>query len=184
MSERGQPDRWIRTLAEPYLRGYRAVSEKRSPLRGYRFLSRGKTGARSRLGFFVGYLLEKNQVEFLAPRCPECIVFVFVEPADGTAHRRLVSAQGSLLRHTWEYIRWLTHRGPRFVFFEDREIVLVRHIALREWPEENSMHYARNFFIETLAWLVRSGLVKMLLTSGTQKPSLRHLPKSISFQNQ
>jgi len=33
---------WIRTLATPYLRGYRAVSETRGGLRGYRFWRLGQ----------------------------------------------------------------------------------------------------------------------------------------------
>lgn len=31
-----------------------------------------------------------------------------------------------------------------------------------DWPAEKREHMARNFFIETLAWLVRSGLVRKL----------------------
>jgi hypothetical protein len=30
---------------------------------------------------------------------------------------------------------------------------------MREWPPEKYQHFSGNFFIETLAWLVRSGLV-------------------------
>lgn len=118
-----------------------------------------------------------TQFEFLTPQCPECIVFVFVEPAGGAAHQRLVSTPGSLLRHTGEYIRWLTHRGPRFAFFENRDVVLVRHIAMEEWPEEKRLHYSRNFFTETLAWLVRSGVVKKLQTATAEKSARRALQK-------
>jgi hypothetical protein len=31
---------------------------------------------------------------------------------------------------------------------------------MREWPPEKFQHFSGNFFIETLAWLVRSGLEK------------------------
>jgi hypothetical protein len=77
-------------------------------------------------------------------------------------HKELVAREDSLLRKTAEYIGWLTHRPPRFAFFEDRDVVLVRHFSMRSWPEAKYQHYSRNFFIETLAWLVRSGLVAKL----------------------
>jgi hypothetical protein len=141
------------------------VAETRGGLRGYRFLARGPGVARTRRGFFVGYLVQDTRFEFLQPDCPECIVFAFVEPVGGAAHRRIVAAEGSLLRRTGEYIRWLTHRAPRFAFFDDRNVVLVRHFPTREWPREKHQHYSRNFFIETLAWLVRSGLVRKLLAT-------------------
>ncbi len=153
---------WIRTLATPYLRGYRAVAESRGPLQGYRFVAPGKKGAKSRSGFFVGYLVEPEAYEFLQPLLPESIVFAFLEPAGSAFHRRLVSQEGSLLRKTREYIGWLTHRPPRFAFFDERDVVLVRHFPMRVWPPEKHQHYSRNFFIETLAWLVRSGLVSKL----------------------
>jgi len=66
------------------------------------------------------------------------------------------------MRKTFHYIRWLTHRPPRFAFF-DREIAaMVRHNSMRDWPPNKYQHFSRNFFIETLAWLVRSGLVGKL----------------------
>jgi hypothetical protein len=153
---------WIRTLAAPYLRGYRAASESRGALRGYRFLAPGVPGTRARRGFFVGYLIDDAKHEFLQPHPPECVVFAFIEPVNSTSYRRLVTADGSLLRRTAEYIGWLTHRPPRFAFFEKRGVVLVRHFSMRDWPREKQQHYSRNFFIETLAWLVRSGLVRKL----------------------
>jgi hypothetical protein len=153
---------WIRTLAAPYLRGYRAAIETRGALRGYRFFAPGAPGTRTRRGFFVGYLVDAAKHEFLQPHPPECIVFAFIEPVNSASFRRLVTAGGSLLRRTAEYIGWLTHRPPRFALFEKRDVVLVRHFSMREWPREKQQHYSRNFFIETLAWLVRSGLVRKL----------------------
>jgi hypothetical protein len=73
-----------------------------------------------------------------------------------------VRAPESLLRKTFAYIRWLTHRLPRFVFFEERLPAMVRHLSMRDWPAEKYEHFSRNFFIETCAWLVRSGLVQRL----------------------
>jgi hypothetical protein len=52
------PILWIRTLAAPYLRGYRAAPETRGGLRGYRFLAPGANLARARRGFFVGYIIK------------------------------------------------------------------------------------------------------------------------------
>jgi hypothetical protein len=150
---------WIQLLAAPYLRGYRPTSVTRGPLRGHRFVSPRKGGSKLRAGFFVGYLAEPQNYEFLNPSPPECIVFAFLAPLGSKFHEEMVAREGSLLRKTAEYIGWLTHRPPRFAFFDDRETVLVRHFSMREWPPSKHQHYSKNFFIETLAWLVRSGLV-------------------------
>jgi hypothetical protein len=155
---------WIRTLAAPYLRGYRAVRETRGALRGYRFFAPGASGTRARRGFFVGYLVDPAGHQFLRPQPPECIVFAFIEPVSSASYRRLVTEEGSLLRRTAEYIGWLTHRPPRFALFEGRDAVLIRNFSMRGWPPEKHQHYSGNFFIETLAWLVRSGLVRKLIS--------------------
>ena len=157
---------WIRALASPYLRGYRASRVAGGPLLGYRFVFPRKSGAGSRAGFFVGYLLDTRGHEFLNPAPPECIVYAFLESVGSAYHEGMVAREGSLLRKTAEYIGWLTHRPPRFAFFADREITLARHFSMREWPAEKHAHYSRNFFIETLAWLVRSGLVAKLGARG------------------
>jgi hypothetical protein len=162
---------WIRTLAAPYLRGYRPVIAARGALRGYRFFAPGAPGTRARRGFFVGYLADPANHEFLQPQPPECLVFAFIEPVSSAAFRRLVTAEGSLLRETAKYIAWLTHRRPRFAFFEDQEVVLVRHFPMQEWPPEKRQHFSGNFFIETLAWLVRSGLVRKLGSESREKLS-------------
>jgi len=157
---------WIRTLATPYLRGYHPSLVVRGSLRGYRFVSQGpqrkKTKAESHAGFFVGYLIDSGQHKFLNPAPPECIVCTFLGPVGSPFYEEMVSREGSLLRKTAEYIGWLTHRPPRFTFFDGREMVLTRHFSMREWPDTKRKHYSRNFFIETLAWLVRSGLVGKL----------------------
>ncbi len=121
-----------------------------------------RPGPESGLGFFVGYLVRGEEFAFLTPQPPECLVFAFVRPVPGNLHRRLVRRPGSLLRKTFEYIRWLTHRLPRFVFFPDQLPAMLRHVSMREWPRSKYEHFSRNFFIETLAWLVRSGLVRKL----------------------
>lgn len=139
--------------------------------------------------FFVGYLEDSAGFEFLVPQPPECLVFASIEPVAGAAHAHLVGDEKSLFRHTDEYIRWLTHRPPRFQFFPSERAALIRHFSMREWPPTKWGHFSRNFFIETLAWLVRSGLVKKLLAeapkerktlrlgaeSGRQKDEIRKL---------
>ncbi len=84
-------------------------------------------------------------------------------------HERLVLPADGLLRTTHTYIGWLTHRPPRFVFFEDRFITMVRHRTMRDWPEGKYRHFSRNFFIETLAWLVRSGLIRKLAEASKRR---------------
>jgi hypothetical protein len=177
------PTDWIVSLAEPYLRGYVPAAEPTGPLAGYRFLvpgsrnspkwaatsaklparpARKEKTARPATGIFVGYLSGDAQFSFLRPAPPECLVFWFVEPVGGTLHRRLVADPQGLARRTAEYIRWLTHRPPRFELFDRERITLVRHDSMHTWPREKVEHLSRNFFIETLAWLVRSGLVRQL----------------------
>jgi hypothetical protein len=138
------------------------VAVTRGALRGYRFACPYRGKARQNTGFFVGYVVEPGGFEFLNVDPPECIVFAFIRSPSSTLYRDLVTPEDSLLRKTAEYIGWLTHRPPRFAFFEDREVVLVRHFSMRVWPPAKHAHYSRNFFIETLAWLVRSGLVTKL----------------------
>jgi hypothetical protein len=155
---------WIRKLAAPYLRGYRAVRETRGALRGYRFFVPAAPDTRARRGFFVGHLIDPADHRFLRPQPPESIVFAFIEPVSSASYRRLVTEEGSLLRRTAEYIGWLTHRPPRFALFEGRDAVLIRHFSMQGWPPEKHQHFSGNFFIETLAWLVRSGLVRKLIS--------------------
>ena len=179
---------WIRSLAEPYLRGYRAVLQRRGSLRGYWFqrpgpsrLEKRKPGphrprrAETTLGFFVGYLVAEQDYAFLDPRPPECVVFAFVHPVGGPAHRRLVRQPESLLRKTFEYIRWLTHRPPRFAFYEREAAAMVRHLSMRDWPRVKYEHFSRNFFIETLAWVVRSGLARRLLAEAPHPAAARRV---------
>jgi hypothetical protein len=177
-SRRSENTAWIRDLARPYLRGYRAVAPSTGSLRGWWFVTgshspraAGRSKAMARGGFFVGYLLDAGAFSFLRAGPPEVLVFAAVQPVGSALHERLVAAPGSLLRRTFEYIRWLTHRPPRFEFFSGEPVTMVRHAPMRDWPAARRDHYARNFFIETLAWLVRSGLVRKLCEE--VKPSRR-----------
>jgi hypothetical protein len=149
-------------------------------LRGYRFFAPRASGTRGRRGFFIGYLVDPANHQFLQPQPPECIVFAFIEPVSSASYRCLVTAEGSLLRRTAEYIGWLTHRPPRFAFFDNRDAVLIRHFSMREWPPEKREHFSRNFFIETLAWLVRSGLVRKFFSEGKHNGVKSRLPAGSS----
>jgi hypothetical protein len=162
-------------LAEPYLRGYAPVLESISSLSGYRFLVPGfvapyRLGARRKhtlsAGFFLGFLDNSSALPFLRCDPPECLVFCWIQPAGSAFHRRLVQKPESLVRRSAEYIRWLTHRPPRFELFPEECAALVRHASMRDWPSEKLRHMSQNFFIETLAWLVRSALVRRLAADG------------------
>lgn len=169
---------WIVPLAEPYLRGYTPLLQTGASLAGYRFIAPGfgasprnhleglgarRTGAPS-AGFFVGFLGPSSRLTFLRSQPPECLVFCWAEPVGSAFHRRLVREPESLVRRTAEYIRWLTHRPPRFELFPGECPALVRHASMRDWPADKLQHLSQNFFIETLAWLVRSALVRRLAT--------------------
>lgn len=157
---------WVRELARPYLRGYRPrAAAPADGLRGWRFVAptrSARTRHAAEIGFFVGYITDSAPFSYLPCDAPACAVFAFVEPRSSAMHRRLVVAEDALVRRTFTYIRWLTHRPPRFQFFERELAALIRHRSLAESPREKHDHFSRNFFIETLAWLVRSGLVRKL----------------------
>lgn len=159
---------WIGPLAEPYLRGCRPRRQSSGALRGWWFYSRAGKSRRGSRGFFVGYLLDGRKWKFASPDPPECLVFAFVQTPKSAAHRRLVTAKGSPVRKIFEYIRWLTHRAPRFQFFEEHLPAMLRHTSMRDWPAARREHFSRNFFIETLALLVRSGLVKRLASANSR----------------
>lgn len=168
---------WIQTLAAPYLQGYEARPAREHGLDGYWFLAnavaqsekasnkslRRATKREATVGFFVGYLTAtEKEYSFLHPEPSECLVFASITPAGSELHEKLVTQPGSLMRKTFEYIRWLTHRPPRFVFHEAEAAAMARHASMKDWSPEKREHLSRNFFIETLAWLVRSGLVRKL----------------------
>jgi hypothetical protein len=180
---------WIGDLALPYLKGYRPVAAGEAGLRGYWFVgdapealkrknsdrpsSRGANFERG-VGFFAGHLTEAAaEYSFLEPNPPECLIFAWVAPVGSPLHQRLVGQQDSLVRKTFEYIRWLTHRPPRFVFHEAEAAAMARHASMADWPPEKRQHLSRNFFIETLAWLVRSGLVRKLAEEAGRPESER-----------
>ncbi|MGB6482352.1 MAG: hypothetical protein WBE86_02570 [Candidatus Acidiferrales bacterium] len=183
------PVAWIRELASPYLKGYGPVAAHEPGLQGYWFLadavstpkpkpanrsSRRVSNRERGVGFFVGYLVDAaSKYSFLHPETPECVVFAWLSPAGGSLHKRLVRQPDSLVRKIFEYIRWLTHRPPRFVFHEAEAVAMTRHASMAGWPPEKREHFSRNFFIETLAWLVRSGLVKKLKEEVEQSTTAR-----------
>lgn len=151
---------WIRDLARPYLKGFDPQRETKHSLRGYRF---SRAAARQgSIGFFAGFLVSSEGYSYLDPKLPECLLFAFVDPPAGALHERLVLRPKSIFRSTHQYIAWLTHHPPRFQFSQEGRAALVRHLPMACWPEGRRTHYARNFLIEGLAWLVRSGLVRAL----------------------
>ena len=165
------PIEWIRPLAQPYLRDFRAREESANGLRGYSFTLKSAKPAGT-LGFFVGYVTDGGKFEFLKASQLECAVFASIEPLKSGLRRSQIENVKGTVRWTFEYIRWLNHRPPRFEFYEDERYALVRHAPMREWPAEKWQHFSRNFYIETLAWLVRSGLVRRWreLALGTNAP--------------
>lgn len=151
---------WIRELARPYLRGYRARPQTGSHRVGWVFQRR--LAAQAQAGFFVGYLSRWPGEVASELAVPGAMVSAFLRPVGSPAFYRFVAAEQSLFRWTSTYINWLTHRPPRFAFSPTQEECLWRYCSRSRWPESRWEHYARNFFIETLALLVRSGLVRRL----------------------
>jgi hypothetical protein len=159
---------WIRDLARPYLKGFEPTLESSGSLRGYRFSRAAGRGKQGRAGFFAGFLVAGRGFEPFEPAPPECVLFAFVDPPGSALHTRLVAQPGSLFRWTHEYISWLTHHPPRFQFSARAGAGLVRHLPVSCWPEGRRAHYANNFLIEGMAWLVRSGLVRRLAAEASK----------------
>jgi len=156
---------WLPELAEGYLRAFANVTPlRRAGLWGYSLQSRQ---APRGVGFFVGFLTGKpSRALGLAPaslRPPEFVVLAYVRPAGGGLHRRLVSRPTSLFRRSYELLTKYTARPPRFQFQPASWAVLARHVPLSAFPPREQEKYARNYFGETLALLVRSGLPRQLL---------------------
>ena len=138
--------------------------EQRGGLWGYFFTRPTQRGS---LGLFVGFLtrpsrwMPKDVSPPLDP--PECAVFGFVEPVAGRLRQRLVRRQGSLFQRSYELVTKYTARRPRFEFHEQRGAALIRHVPLSAFPARQREKYARNFFMETLALLVRTRLPEDML---------------------
>ena len=137
---------WLHELAAGYLRGFKSFPEQTEERWGYRFV---RKRARQQAGIFVG---------FLAPQAPECAVGALVRPARSALHKKLVGAKNSLFRVTHQRIAKYTARAPRWGLHERAELALLRRAPLAAFPADDVEKYARNFFIESLALLVRSGL--------------------------
>jgi hypothetical protein len=164
---------WLPELAEGYLRAYSRVSPlRRAGLWGFSVESQA---APRGAGFFVGFLTGKvSRSAGLAPaslHLPECVVLAYVRPAGSSLHRRLVRRPKSLFRRGHELLTKYTARPPRFQFQETSWAVLARHAPLSAFPSREREKYARNFFKETLALLVRSGLPRRLLQARKPRPS-------------
>ena len=112
-------------------------------------------------GIFVGFLTaaprgKKEATPAFHP--PECVVGAFVRPARSVLHKKLVGAKESLFRVTHQRVLKYTTRRPRWELRERGELALARHVPVAAFPPDDREKYARNFFIESLALLVRSGL--------------------------
>ncbi len=166
---------WLVELARPYLRGYEVYPHTSGGLWGYFF---ERPAGRIGLGFFAGFLLSPHHHAYLSVGTPACLVFAFVRPVRWPIHRGLVEAEESLFRRTASYISWLTARKPRWQFLEDKLPALSRAGSMNEWPRRRREHYARNFFTESLALLVRSGLVQELLRLSIRKSDFRQVTRT------
>ena len=144
----------LRELAAGYLRGFKSYPEQTDERWGYCFVRRR---ARQEAGVFVG---------FLSPQAPECVVAAFARPARSALHKKMVGAKESLFRVSHQRVAKYTPRAPRWELRERAELALARRTPLEAFPADDAEKYARNFFIESLALLVRSGLPAALQANG------------------
>lgn len=154
----------MRDLAAGYLRQYETIrSEQRAGVWGYVYV---RESGRRQVGFFVGFLTaasrKSSRPSRLELQVPECAVFALVRPARSRLHRRLVRESGSPFRRGFELLTKYTLRRPRFEFYEEDWRALIRHVPLAAFPVGEEEKYARNFFMESLALIVRSGLPERL----------------------
>jgi len=158
---------WLGELASGYLLGFPPSRLERRPgLWGHVF---EQTQGRTRSGFFVGFLTRgasRGSRWGLDSDPPECLVFAFIRPLGSRRHAQLVAAEGSPFRQAFARVTKYTARRPRFEFREQHLAAIARHIPLANFPHRQREKYARNFFTETLALLVRSGLPAALVRCG------------------
>ncbi|MGH9650641.1 MAG: hypothetical protein ACRD3I_09255 [Terriglobales bacterium] len=159
----------MRELVAGYLRGFKSYPEQTDEHWGYCFV-RQRAGqappSAGQAGIFVGFLMaapcgKKDAASTFHP--PECVVGGFVRPARSALRRKLVGAKQSAFRLSHQRVMKYTSRRPRWEFRERAELALARHVPLASFPADDVEKYARNFFIESLALLVRSGLPAALL---------------------
>jgi len=156
------PCSWLPELAHSYLRRFENVKPLRQRgLWGYQLEGRS---ARGRYGFLVGFILPTGRKPGTRqpPELPECAAFAYVRPPRSALHRKLVRDAGSPFRRAYELLTKYTNRRPRFEFHEKDWRVLMRHVPLAAFPAGEEEKCARNFFMETLALVVRSGLPEKL----------------------
>lgn len=105
-------------------------------------------------------------------------MFAYARPSRSALHNKLVRDAGSPFRRAYELLTKYTNRRPRFEFHEKDWRALVRHVPLAAFPAGEEEKYARNFFMETLALFVRSGLTEKLasLSAGKEKQIPRPAP--------
>lgn len=152
------PCPWLPELAQGYLRRFDKVRPLRDRgLWGYTLETRR---ARGSFGFFVGFILPRKRRPRTQhpPELAECVVFAYVRPPRSALHKRLVRDATSPIRRAYELLTKYTNRWPRFEFHEKDWRALARHVPLAAFPAGEEEKYARNFFTETLALLLRSGL--------------------------
>jgi hypothetical protein len=161
---------WLRELAAGYLRGFKCSPEQTEERWGYCFVPKRalqqappKVG---QAGIFVGFLTAAprgTKDSGLTLHLPECVAGAFVRPVRSALHKKLVGRNRGLFRVSHQRIAKYTPRAPRWELRERVELALARHVPLAALPEDDAEKYARNFFIESLALLVRSGLPAALL---------------------
>lgn len=167
---------WLRPLAESYLGPFALFARQSGGLSGY-FFERQR--GRSAVGFFVGFLSGDSRLyRQLHPQAPECVVAAFVRPARSRFHREVVSQPGSMFRQSYELLLKYTPTRPRFEFYEEAAVAIVRHVPLANFPRRLQSRYARNFFIESLALIVRTRLPEYLrgvkLGAAREAPTRQH----------
>lgn len=156
---------WLPDLAAGYLRQYERIHrQQKGGLWGYDLV---RKRGRPQVGFFVGFLIERSpkrgKTSSLIVHPPECAVMAFVRPTRLPLHRRLVREPANPFRRAFELLTKYTLRRPRFEFHEREAGALIRHVPLAAFPPGEEEKYARNFFMETLALVVRSGLPEKLV---------------------
>jgi len=146
-------------LAAGYLRPFETV--KREQRRGFWGYAFARGSGRGQVGFLVGFLVGAPKLAAKVPvalHLPECAIGAFARPAGSRLHQRLVRRPGSAFRRGFERLSKYSARRPRFEFYENDWRAILRHVPLGAFPPGEEEKYARNFFIESLALLVRSGL--------------------------
>ncbi len=128
---------------------------------GYRF-SRVKWNAVA--GFAFGFALKEDFFPGIVEP-PEVVAYAFVEPAESSLHRELVTRRGSPMRTLVEQGESM---GFPFEFYPEGKVVAIRHRSLARLPPELFVLAGSDFFMISQGPMREGGFLEKVAKATTR----------------